>query len=118
MVIGFIGLGRMGRPMSSNLVKKGFELIVYDINLDAVKELEQLNARSATPNELAAASDILITMLPNSQVVQDVVLQVLPFVRRGSLIMDMSTIDPKITDGLAEEAARKGIGFVDAPVGR
>jgi 4-hydroxybutyrate dehydrogenase/sulfolactaldehyde 3-reductase len=104
--------------MSSNLVKKGFELIVYDINLDAVKELERQNARSATPNEVAAASDVLVTMLPNSQVVQDVVLQVLPFVRRGSLIMDMSTIDPKVTDRLAEDAAKKGVGFVDAPVGR
>jgi 4-hydroxybutyrate dehydrogenase / sulfolactaldehyde 3-reductase len=118
MVIGFIGLGRMGRPMSSNLVKKGFELVVCDINLEAVQELERLNARSATPNELAAASDVVVTMLPNSQIVAEVVLGILPFVRRGSLIMDMSTIDPKVTDQLAQETTKKGIGFVDAPVGR
>ncbi len=118
MIIGFIGLGRMGRPMSSNLIKKGFELIVYDINRDAVRDLEQLQARSAAPNELAAAVDIIVTMLPNSQVVKDVILGILPHVRRGSLIMDMSTVDPRVTDQLAEEAAQRGIQFVDAPVGR
>src|SRR5215471_8228732 len=82
MNVGFIGLGRMGRPMSSNLCRKGFQLFVHDVNLDAVRELEQLKARAATPNELAAASDIIITMLPNSQIVQDVLLGLLPNVRR------------------------------------
>jgi 4-hydroxybutyrate dehydrogenase / sulfolactaldehyde 3-reductase len=118
MIIGFIGLGRMGRPMSSNLVKKGFELIVYDINLEVVRDLERLKARSATPNELAAASDVIVTMLPDSQVVHDVVLGILPYVRRGSVLMDMSTIDPRVTDHLAAEAGKKDIAFVDAPVGR
>jgi 4-hydroxybutyrate dehydrogenase/sulfolactaldehyde 3-reductase len=118
MVVGFIGLGRMGRPMSSNLCRKGFHLIVHDINRDAVRELESLKASAATPNELAAASDIIVTMLPNSQIVQDVILGILPSVRKGSLIMDMSTIDPLVTDRLAAEAAKKGVEFVDAPVGR
>src|SRR5690349_2319132 len=118
MNVGFIGLGRMGRPMSSNLCRKGFNLLVHDINLDAVRELEKVNARAVTPNELAAAGDIIITMLPNSQTVQDVVLGILPYVRRGSLIMDMSTIDPLVTDRLASEAAKRGVEFVDAPVGR
>ena len=118
MQLGIIGLGRMGRPMSSNLCRKGFNLLVHDINLDAVRELEKLKARGATPNELAAAGDIIITMLPNSQTVQDVVLGILPYVRRGSLIMDMSTIDPLVTDRLASEAAKRGVEFVDAPVGR
>src|SRR5215831_19930365 len=118
MNVGFIGLGRMGKPMSSNLCRKGFQLVVHDINLEAVHDLEQLKARAATPNELAAASDIIITMLPNSQIVKDVLLGLLPHVRRGSLIMDMSTIDPLVTDFLAAEAAKKGVEFVDAPVGR
>jgi 4-hydroxybutyrate dehydrogenase/sulfolactaldehyde 3-reductase len=104
--------------MSSNLCRKGFQLAVHDINLDAVRELEKLNARAATPNEVAASCDIIVTMLPNSQIVQDVVLGILPHVRRGSLIMDMSTIDPLVTDRMAAEAAKKGIEFVDAPVGR
>jgi 4-hydroxybutyrate dehydrogenase/sulfolactaldehyde 3-reductase len=118
MKVGFIGLGRMGRPMASNLCRKGFQLIVHDINLAAVRELETLKARGSTPNELAAGSDVIITMLPNSQVVKDVVLSLLPHVRRGSLIMDMSTIDPLVTDELAAEASKKEIEFVDAPVGR
>src|SRR5215831_20034668 len=118
MEVGFIGLGRMGKPMSSNLCRKGFHLSVHDINLEGVRELEKLKARAATPNELAAASDIVITMLPNSQVVENVVLGILPYVRRGSLVMDMSTIDPLVTDHLAAEATKKGVAFVDAPVGR
>jgi len=118
MKIGFIGLGRMGKPMSSNLCRKGFQLLVHDVNLEAVRDLEKLNAQAATPNELAAACDIAITMLPNSQIVEDVVLGILPQLRRGSLIMDMSTIDPLVTDRLAAEAAKRGVEFVDAPVGR
>lgn len=118
MVVGFIGLGRMGRPMSSNLCRKGFQLAVHDINLDAVRELECLKARAATPNEIASECDIIVTMLPNSQVVQEVVLGILPHVRRGALIMDMSTIDPQVTDRLAIEASKRGVEFVDAPVGR
>jgi 4-hydroxybutyrate dehydrogenase/sulfolactaldehyde 3-reductase len=108
----------MGKPMSSNLCRKGFQLFVHDINLDAVRDLEKHNARAATPNELASASDIVVTMLPNSQIVQEVVVGILPHVRRGSLIMDMSTIDPLVTDHLAAEAAKRGVEFVDAPVGR
>jgi len=117
-VVGFIGLGRMGKPMSSNLCRKGFELAVHDINSDAVRDLEKLKARAAAPNEIAATCDVIVTMLPNSQIVQEVVLGILPQVRPGSLIMDMSTIDPLVTDRLAAEAAKRGVEFVDAPVGR
>ena len=116
--IGFIGLGRMGRPMSTNLCRKGFKLLVHDVNMEAVRELEKVDARAATPIEMAAGCDIIVTMLPNSEIVRDVVLGILPQVRSGSLIMDMSTIDPLVTDRLAEECARKGVEFVDAPVGR
>jgi 4-hydroxybutyrate dehydrogenase/sulfolactaldehyde 3-reductase len=108
----------MGKPMSSNLCRKGFRLVVHDINIEAVRDLEQLNARAGTLNEIAAACDIVITMLPNSQIVQEVVTALLPNLKRGSLIMDMSTIDPIVTDRLAAEAAARGIEFVDAPVGR
>lgn len=120
--IGFIGLGRMGRPMASNLCRKGFRLIVNDINLDAVAELESLQASSApSVAEVAARSDVIVTMLPNSAIVADVVSRidgVIAHAKRGSLIMDMSTVDPGTTDRLARAAAAKGIGFVDAPVGR
>jgi 4-hydroxybutyrate dehydrogenase/sulfolactaldehyde 3-reductase len=120
--IGFIGLGRMGRPMASNLCRKGFRLTVNDINPDAVKELELLQASSApTVAEVTQKSDVIVTMLPNSAIVEDVVMRadgILANVRPGSVILDMSTIDPNTTDRLAKAAAAKGIGFVDAPVGR
>jgi 4-hydroxybutyrate dehydrogenase/sulfolactaldehyde 3-reductase len=111
--VGFIGLGRMGRPMASNLVKKGFQVVACDVNPEAV-----LGFATAAPNELAAASDIVITMLPNSRVVQDVVRGILPAMSAGSLVMDMSTVSPETTDALAAEASARGIGWVDAPVGR
>ena len=121
-MIGFIGLGRMGRPMASNLCRKGFRLAVHDINRDAVAELELLQARgAASVAEVARASAIIVTMLPNSAIVAAVVAGpdgILAHAKAGSLVMDMSTVSPEVTDDLARRAADKGIGFVDAPVGR
>jgi 4-hydroxybutyrate dehydrogenase/sulfolactaldehyde 3-reductase len=121
-MIGFIGLGRMGRPMASNLCRKGFRLAVHDINRDAVKELELLQARGAdSVADAAAGSGIIVTMLPNSAIVEQVVAGpggILEHARPGSLVMDMSTVDPLTTDALARKAAEKGVAFVDAPVGR
>ena len=120
--IGFIGLGNMGKPMASNLVRKGFPVIVDDVNRDPVAELERLGARSATTvAELAAASDVLFTMLPNSAIVEQVIAGaegVLSHMRPGGVIVDMSTVDPIVTDRLAVAAAKKRLAFVDAPVGR
>jgi 4-hydroxybutyrate dehydrogenase / sulfolactaldehyde 3-reductase len=121
-MIGFIGLGRMGRPMASNLCRKGFRLTVFDINPAAVAELELLQASpAAAVAEVAAKSGIIVTMLPDSAVVSEIVAGaggVLANAQPGSLILDMSTIDPNTTDRLAKEAAAKGMQFVDAPVGR
>ena len=121
-MIGFVGLGRMGRPMASNLCRKGFRLTVHDINREAVKELELLQARGAeSVADAAAGSGIIVTMLPNSAIVEQVVAGpagILEHARRGSLVMDMSTVDPLTTDALARKADGKGIAFVDAPVGR
>lgn len=120
--VGFIGLGRMGRPMASNLCRKGFRLTVNDINPDAVNELELLQASSApTVAEVARRSDIIVTMLPDSGVVTDVVAGaegIIASAAPGSLIMDMSTVDPTCTDRLAKLAQERGLTFVDAPVGR
>lgn len=122
MHVGFVGLGRMGRPMASNLCRKGFRLIVNDIDPAAVRELELLQARGAdTAAAVAAQADVIVTMLPNTAVVRDVVAGadgILAHARPGALVMDMSTIDPQATDALAAAARAKGIGFVDAPVGR
>lgn len=120
--VGFIGLGRMGRPMASNLCRKGFALTVYDVNPAAMRELELLQARpGADVAAVAKAGEILVTMLPNSTIVEQVLTGadgVFAHARPGSLVMDMSTIDPLVTDRLAAAAKAKGLAFVDAPVGR
>ncbi len=121
-MIGFVGLGRMGRPMASNLVRKGFRLAVHDINREAVAALELLQAKGvASVAEAARDSEIVVTMLPNSAVVEEVVAGeggVLQQAKPGTLIMDMSTVSPETTDALAAKAKAKGMAFVDAPVGR
>jgi 4-hydroxybutyrate dehydrogenase/sulfolactaldehyde 3-reductase len=120
--IGFIGLGNMGRPMASNLVRKGFPVVVLDMNPAPVRQLQRLGARAAADCvAVADGSDIVITMLPNSASVEEVLLGpggVLERLRSGGAVMDMSTVDPMLTDRIASAAAGKGIAFVDAPVGR
>ncbi len=120
--IGFIGLGVMGRPMASNLARKGFPLVVFDINPAPFGQLEALGARAAaSAAAVAVDSDLVVTMLPNSASVEEVLLGeggVLAWLRPGGAVMDMSTVDPLLTDRVAAAAAEKGIAFVDAPVGR
>src|SRR5262245_47168847 len=120
--IGFIGLGNMGRPMASNLCRKGHRLVVHDISAAPVRMLEELGAESAdSPAAVASRSQSVLTMLPDSAVVQRVIDGpdgVLSRAQRGSVIVDMSTIDPRVTDTLASSAQGKGVAFVDAPVGR
>jgi 4-hydroxybutyrate dehydrogenase/sulfolactaldehyde 3-reductase len=118
-LVGFIGLGNMGRPMASNLQRKGFTLMVHDINPAPVRAVEELGARvGATAAAVSAASDTVITMLPNSAIVEEVYAAVFAASRGPQLLMDMSTVSPEVTDGIAAEAARRGHAFVDAPVGR
>lgn len=121
-MVGFIGLGRMGRPMASHMQRKGFHLIVHDLNQDAVNELSALQARPAhSVAEVAQSADVIFTMLPNSAVVSEIVTGsngVLAHAKAGSVIVDMSTVSPETTDHLAHCAQEKGCSFVDAPVGR
>jgi 4-hydroxybutyrate dehydrogenase/sulfolactaldehyde 3-reductase len=117
--IGFIGLGNMGRGMAANLARKGAHLVVYDINPSPVDALTKLGARAASSAaELAEAADIVFTMLPDSPAVDAVVTELLANMKRGSVVVDMSTVDPHLTDRLAAAADAKGVGFADAPVGR
>ena len=120
--IGFIGLGRMGRPMASNLQRKGFSLIVYDIAADAVDALVALGASAASDaGQVAAQCEVIFTMLPASADVEATVLGangLLAHSRPGAVIVDMSTIDPRSTDRMAEQARAGRVEFVDAPVGR
>jgi 4-hydroxybutyrate dehydrogenase / sulfolactaldehyde 3-reductase len=118
--VGFIGLGNMGHPMASNLCRRGTPLLVFDIVADRMTSLEALGARAAGDvASVAAESDIVFTMLPTTASVEDVVGNgLIPRGRAGQTIVDMSTIDPLVTDRLAAAAATRGVGFVDAPVGR
>ena len=120
--IGFIGLGRMGRPMATNMQKKGFELIVLDINPQAVDALVAAGAKAAaTVAEIASTCSIIITMLPSSVEVEQICLGadgVFANAKKGTLLMDMSTIDPLATDRLNKLAVSHGLSMVDAPVGR
>lgn len=121
MTVGFIGLGRMGRGMASNLQTKGFPLVVHDVAEAPIAALEALGARRGTPAAIAAEADVVVTMLPTGREVGEVVLApggVLDHARPGTLILDMSTIDPETTDRLHAETRRRGMTAVDAPVGR
>lgn len=118
--IGFIGLGIMGRPMARNLLAAGHELVVHSRTRAKVDELAGEGATAAgSPRELAESADVVITMLPDSPEVEEVLGGedgVLAGARAGSLIIDMSTISPVVTKALAARAAAGGVGMVDAPV--
>ncbi len=118
--IGFIGLGIMGRPMSGHLNRAGYPLVVHDLNREPVKELVSLGAREAhSAAEVAAASDIVVTMLPDSPDVEAVYLGpkgVLEGARAGTILVDMSTISPTTAKKVAQAAEENGCQMLDAPV--
>ncbi len=120
MKIGFIGLGIMGKPMSKNLVKAGHELVVCDFNKDAVAELVEMGAKQAANGaEVAKECDVVITMLPNSPHVRSVALGengIVDGAHEGSVLIDMSSIDPTESKKIGEELEKKGIEMLDAPV--
>lgn len=120
--IGFIGLGRMGRPMALNLCRRGFALHVNDIDPAPVAVLVQAGARAGrSVAEIARACGIVVTMLPTSVEVEAICTGpdgLFAHAAPGTLVMDMSTIDPLATDRLAAAARAAGLSFVDAPVGR
>ena len=120
MNIGFIGVGIMGKPMSKNLLKAGYDVTVCDINAAAVAEVVALGAKSAaTPKDVAAVTDIIITMLPNSPQVKTVVLGangVIEGARPSTLVVDMSSIAPAASQEICAAAQAKGVVMLDAPV--
>ncbi|BBF69691.1 NAD(P)-dependent oxidoreductase [Sphingomonas bisphenolicum] len=120
--IGFIGLGAMGLPMSSNLQRKGFAVTVFDLDPAKMDEVALLGAaRAVNIAEATKGQDIVITVLPATPHVEAVVLGddgVLAHIDDGALLMDMSTIDANGTDRVAAACAARGVGFVDAPIGR
>ncbi|MGH3105580.1 MAG: 2-hydroxy-3-oxopropionate reductase [Rubrobacteraceae bacterium] len=118
--VGFIGLGIMGMPMARNLMDSGYELTVHNRSPEKAEELGKKGAAvAATPREVAQNSDVVITMLPDSPQVREVVAGedgVLEGISEGALLIDMSTISPVVTEELAEALKEKGASMLDAPV--
>jgi len=118
--IGFIGLGIMGKPMSKNLLKAGYPLVVYSLNENKVNELVGLGAEKGfSPKDVAARTEIVITMLPDSPQVKEVIFGengIHEGIREGSMVVDMSSIAPLVSRELAEKLAEQGVRMLDAPV--
>ncbi len=116
--VGFVGLGIMGRPMAENLIEAGYDLVAYNRTREKAEELDGATV-AGSPKEAAERSDIVITMLPDSPQVEEVLVGedgVLQGVKDGALIVDMSTISPVVTEELAARAEEKGASMLDAPV--
>ena len=120
MKIGFIGLGIMGKPMSKNLIKAGYSLVVRDHNAESVAELVALGATSGdSAKAVAEQSDVIITMLPNSPHVKEVLLGeggVIEGAKVGTIVIDMSSIAPLASREIHEALAKKSVALLDAPV--
>ena len=118
--VGFVGLGIMGKPMARNMMEAGYELTVHNRSPEKAEKLGEAGATvAATPGEAAENSDVVITMLPDSPQVREVVAGedgVLEGISQGSLVVDMSTISPVVTEELAEAVKQKGASMLDAPV--
>jgi 2-hydroxy-3-oxopropionate reductase len=119
MIIGFIGLGIMGRPMAKNLIGAGYKLVVYD-KFAKFDDLAALGAESAVSNkDVAARGDVIITMLPNSPHVKEAVLGsggVIEGIKSGATVIDMSSIAPAASQEIAAALKARGVHFLDAPV--
>jgi len=116
--VGFIGLGIMGKPMAENLIEAGYDLVVHNRTREKAEELEGAMV-AGSPKEVAERSDIIITMLPDSPQVDEVLAGedgVFEGVEEGNLIVDMSTISPVVTEELSEQARERGASMLDAPV--
>lgn len=124
--IGFIGLGKMGQPMTRNLKKAGFQLALNDVNRDLAREMgKELDAPVyEKPSELARACRVVITMVPDGKIVRDVALgrdgaadaSLAAGFAKGSVLIDMSSSAPLGTRKLGEELAARGVAMIDAPV--
>ncbi len=118
--IGFIGLGLMGKPMTRNLLKAGFAVTIYARHPETVQDLVAQGAALAVSSRaVGEAADVVITMLPNSPEVEEVVFGaqgVLEGARQGLTIIDMSTIAPDASRSFAARCAERGVAFLDAPV--
>lgn len=119
MKIGFIGLGIMGKPMAKNLIKAGYSLMVNNLTPGPVEELVAFGAEAGTQREIAETCDIVMTMVPNSPQVKQVMCGeegVGAHMRPGTIFIDMSSINPVASKEIAEELKKYGVEMLDAPV--
>ena len=120
MRIGFIGLGIMGKPMVENLLKAGHEIVAFDILQKNVDKVAAMGATTATsPKAVAEQCNIIITMLPNSPHVKEVVMGeagILQGANEGTILVDMSSIAPLVSQEIEKACRKKGVKMLDAPV--
>lgn len=120
MMIGFIGLGIMGTPMSLNLLRAGYSLTVHNRTMAKCKPLEEAGAKVAkSPASVAAAAEVIITMVSDTPDVQAVLFGpegVAKSLSPGKIVIDMSTISPEKTEQFASRLAILGVEMLDAPV--
>ena len=118
--VGFIGLGMMGYPMATNILKKGHALVAYDIHKPTLDGMRQLGARAGSgPADVASQASIVVSMVDTTAQAEEVILGpggLLEGAQRGDVIISMSTIDPGMLRATHEKLAAKGVGLIDAPV--
>src|SRR5919202_3067020 len=118
--VGFIGLGIMGKPMARNLLEAGYDLLLYHRTREKAEELASEGAEvAADPSEVGQKCGVVITMLPDSPDVREVVAGesgLLEGIEEGALLVDMSTISPVVTEELTEKLEERGASMLDAPV--
>ncbi len=121
-VVGYIGLGHMGGGMAARLIEEGFSLNVYDSNPQTMEPLAEMGAKKKSSiAETTAQSDIVITSLPNPQIVEQVAFEkdgIVDALKAGKTYIDMSTVDPDTIRKIGKAVARKGAKMLDVPVGR
>lgn len=118
-MVGFIGLGIMGKPMAENLLAKGCELLVNDLNATAVEQVVAKGAKAATLSEIGEKCDVVFTILPNGSIVHQVLFApdgVASTIKKGSLVVDMSSVTPTEAKYSGDKLAELGVQFVDSPV--
>jgi 3-hydroxyisobutyrate dehydrogenase len=118
-ILGFIGLGVMGTPMAGHLAQHGYSVIGFDLNPELGRGLAAAfpTVKAQTDlKQLAKDADIVITMLPNGEVVQRVVFDIVEQLRPGALVLDTSSCEPWLTQQTAAALAKRGVAMVDAPV--
>ena len=115
--VGFVGIGNMGWPMAANLVRAGFDVMAVDAEPGRADAFAaEVGGSAAGAEDAAAEADAMVTMLPTSDHVADLIAQTRPRLRPGSLVIEMSSGVPSVTQALAADLATYGVGLVDCPV--